>query len=793
MRSARRLRHGGRGARALVPRGRPDGLEEAGLADLPALELGREQVHVLTLLGGELPVQLALDRPGRRLAEPLLEELHGALLERDRDPEQVARVLRLVRDASVDRRAVHLEVLGRGRHRRVVAAGQRRHVLLLHLGELPEQLLQERVGRLLRGARVERLAAELDLERDPDGLERRGLLDLARVENLQLAAAGRAHPVREREALAHLAAVVAAPLELGGAAADVLLVTVDRLVALRALQRGRLRAGRGRAGVRVGAAAGLHRLELRDVLRDERPLLAGREVRRDRLRRAAPGPHREDHGGAAGNDVAAREHALEIGRLRRLGLAVVRRDVAPLGEADARRGLGDDRVRLGAERDDDGVAVERLELARRHRLAAPLLVRLAEDHLLDLHPLHIALGIREDLDRRVEEEELDPLLLRVADLLDAGRRLRLGAAVDAADGGRAEPLRDAQAVHRGVAGADDGDVLADGDGRVLEREDVAAHEVHAGEELVRRVDLARVLAGDPDERRGARADAEEHGVVALLLEELRDGEGLADDLVRLDLHALVDELLHLAVDDLAREAEGRDAVLEHAAHHVERLVDRHVGAELHEVGGGGEAGGAGAADRDLAELLREARGRGGLRLRVVADEALEAADADRLDLLADHALRLALRLLRADAAADRGEGVRLLDDLERAVEVADRDVLDERRDVDRHRAARHAGRLRALDAALRLAEGLLEGVAEIDLLEVPGALLGVALRHVRLLRGEVLDLAVVLLVLDEELLLEVADVGVVLGRARLEALEALLPGEQLLEVDLEARASEDYA
>src|SRR6266511_2067010 len=691
MRSARRLRHGGRGARALVPRGRPDGLEEAGLADLPALELGREQVHVLTLLGGELPVQLALDRPGRRLAEPLLEELHGALLERDRDPEQVARVLRLVRDASVDRRAVHLEVLGRGRHRRVVAAGQRRHVLLLHLGELPEQLLQERVGRLLRGARVERLAAELDLERDPDGLERRGLLDLAGVENLQLAAAGRAHPVREREALAHLAAVVAAPLELGGAAADVLLVTVDRLVALRALQRGRLRAGRGRAGVRVGAAAGLHRLELRDVLRGERPLLAGREVRRDGPRGAAAGAHREDHGGAAGDDVAAREHALEVRRLRRLGLAVVRRDVAPLREADARGGLRDDRVRLGAERDDDGVAVERLELARRHRLAAPLLVGLAEDHLLDLHPRHVPLGVREDLHRRVEEEELDPLLLRVADLLDAGRRLRLGAAVHAADGGRAEPLRDAQAVHRGVAGADDGDALADGDGRVFEREDVAAHEVHAGEELVRRVDLARVLAGDPDERRGARADAEEHGVVALLF----------------------------AVDDLAREAEGRDAVLEHAAHHVERLVDRHVGAELHEVGGGGEAGGAGAADRDLAELLREARGRGGLRLRVVADEALEAADADRLDLLADHALRLALRFLRADAAADRGEGVRLLDDLESAVEVADRDVLDERRDVDRHRAAGHAGRLRALDAALRLADGLLEGVPEVHLLEVP--------------------------------------------------------------------------
>ena len=249
-----------------------------------------------------------------------------------------------------------------------------------------------------------------------------------------------------------------------------------------------------------------------------------------------------------------------------------------------------------------------LNLPGRHGLAAPLLVGIAEDHLLDLHALHVAVGVRVDLDRRVEEEELDPLLLRVADLLDAGGRLRLGAAVDAADRRRAEALRDAQAVHRGVAGADDRDALAEGDRRVLEREDVPAHEVHAGEELVRRVDLARVLAGDADERRGARADAEEHRVEALLLDELRDGEGLADDLVGLDLHALVGELLHLAVDDLAREAEGRDAVLEHAADHVERLVDGDVRAELHEVGGGGEAGGAGAADGDLAELLREPAG-----------------------------------------------------------------------------------------------------------------------------------------------------------------------------------------
>ena len=63
-----------------------------------------------------------------------------------------------------------------------------------------------------------------------------------------------------------------------------------------------------------------------------------------------------------------------------------------------------------------------------------------------------------------------------------------------------------------------------------------------------------------------------------------------------------------------------------------------------------------------------------LEWRVIADKALEPADGDRLHLLDEDALRLALRLLRADAAADRGEEVRLLDRGEGAGEVADEDV-----------------------------------------------------------------------------------------------------------------------
>ena len=58
---------------------------------------------------------------------------------------------------------------------------------------------------------------------------------------------------------------------------------------------------------------------------------------------------------------------------------------------------------------------------------------------------------------------------------------------------------------------------------------------------------------------------------------------------------------------------------------------------------------------------------------------------------------------------------------------------------------------------------VLQRVAEVHLLEVARALVGVALGHLGLVRRELLDLLVVALLVVEELLLEVADVLVVLG------------------------------
>jgi hypothetical protein len=68
---------------------------------------------------------------------------------------------------------------------------------------------------------------------------------------------------------------------------------------------------------------------------------------------------------------------------------------------------------------------------------------------------------------------------------------------------------------------------------------------------------------------------------------------------------------------------------------------------------------------------------------------------------------LALVLLRADAAADRGQDVRFLDCGYRLLEIVFLDRFDEARDRNIDRAPGHAGLVLALKAAERFGHGLL--------------------------------------------------------------------------------------
>ena len=218
---------------------------------------------------------------------------------------------------------------------------------------------------------------------------------------------------------------------------------------------------------------------------------------------------------------------------------------------------------------------------------------------------------------------------------------------------------------------------------------VSLHEVYTGKKLVSGVNAEEILAGDVQELRQACARADEHCLIAVC-KQLVNGLTLADDGVVYDLNAHGLEVLDLGCNDLLGQTELRNTVDQNAAGLVECLKNGNVVAHLAQIACAGEAGRAGADDRDAVTV-----GFGGLDLVldflvhvVVGDKALETADTDALALDAANALTLALLLLRANTAADSRQGVGGGDDLICCVKVALCDLGDEFGDAYRNRGSR---------------------------------------------------------------------------------------------------------
>ena len=309
------------------------------------------------------------------------------------------------------------------------------------------------------------------------------------------------------------------------------------------------------------------------------------------------------------------------------------------------------------------------------------------------------------------------------DLFAAGGQLGHAAAIDDVDLVCAQALCAAGGVHGDVAAADHGDLLAvldGGLGVVL----VGLHQIDAGQELVGGVHALEGLARDAHEAGQASAGADEHGLVAHL-KQLVHGQHLADDHVGLDVHAHRLEVVDLLVDDGLGQTELRNAVGQHAAGDVQRLVDGDLVAQAGQVARAGQTRGAGADDGDLMAVgCGGLGGLGGMLAVPVSDEALQTADAHGFALDAAHALGFALGLLGADAAADCRQGGLLVQDLKRALDVLVGDALDEGGDVDVHRAGGHAGLVLAVQAAAGLADGHFIGITGGHFLEHLVAIVG---------------------------------------------------------------------
>ena len=325
------------------------------------------------------------------------------------------------------------------------------------------------------------------------------------------------------------------------------------------------------------------------------------------------------------------------------------------------------------------------------------------------------------------------------DFFCARRNLCRAAAVDDRDLLGSEAQCRAGRIHRDIAAADDGDVTADLDRRRVFRELVGLHEVAARQELVGRVNTVEALTRDALEARQAGPRADEDGIEALFLQELIDRVEAAGHRVDLDLDAELLDVLDFLLDDrILRQAELRDAVGQHAARLVQGLEDGHIVALLREVARAREAGRARADDGDFLRI-GGALDRLDLFIRgelTVSDEALKAANRDGLPALREDAVLLALVLLRADAAADGWQRIRLLDGRDGTVEVALLDLADEGRDVNRDRAALAALRDLAVQAALCLGHGRILIVAKGHFLKVMGTDFRVLYRHLVFLENQ---------------------------------------------------------
>ena len=151
-----------------------------------------------------------------------------------------------------------------------------------------------------------------------------------------------------------------------------------------------------------------------------------------------------------------------------------------------------------------------------------------------------------------------------------------------------------------------------------------------------------------------RAGGYVHGVVLEL--ELREAKVAAYLGVQMYPDAHVLDGLDLAGDDVAGQAPLRDAEGEDAAGDGGGVVDVHGVAAQGQVIRAGEAARAGADDGDALAVGRPDRlGLHALLKGLVGDETLDVADGDGRVVVGAVALKLAG--MRADAAADRGEGV----------------------------------------------------------------------------------------------------------------------------------------
>src|SRR5438876_3111692 len=208
---------------------------------------------------------------------------------------------------------------------------------------------------------------------------------------------------------------------------------------------------------------------------------------------------------------------------------------------------------------------------------------------------HVAVLV-DDLDRARQELHADALALGLAKLLLVDDELAPGPPVDDRDVLGTVTEAGPRAVHRGVAAADDDDILADVE---LLAEVRLLHEVDPV------IDALEIRTWDIEGHRVHRPSRDRDGIeIALeLVERDVDPDRRVED--EPDPQPLHEADVHL--DGLARQAERRNADEHRPAAIRQAVVDGDLDALHRQLASDGDAGRAGADDRDLFLARRDLR------------------------------------------------------------------------------------------------------------------------------------------------------------------------------------------
>ncbi len=223
--------------------------------------------------------------------------------------------------------------------------------------------------------------------------------------------------------------------------------------------------------------------------------------------------------------------------------------------------------------------------------------------------------------------------------------------------------------------------------------------------------------------RHARTSAHEDGIVSGT-EEAVDGHVVLAHHAACDkLHAQSLNLLHLVAHHALRQTILRDAIHQHAAWLSLSLEDGYVETLSSQVASHGQASRSRTDNCHPATSLLRQLFPGEVHLRIeVGDKLLQLAYLHRLSLLAEHTVALALLLVRTHTAADGRQVALGVDDAHRRTHVTHRQLMHEVRDVVLDRTSLLALRNLAVQASLRLLDGLSGGESLVHHLKSVGLL-----------------------------------------------------------------------